>query len=437
MPDDQQLKRYTERIVAEKAARDAANATALDESTLHAVAVELGLDPAVVKQAADDHRVRADGFRAHGRLDDAIAELEQACALSPLDDALRLALGEALAARFVARGSSDDGERARVIARHLLATNPRHTAAFTLLNTVDAPPPASARRPRAGGVVAGAGVVVGLAAALVAVVVTRSPAPATTPQTTTTQTTTPQTTTPPQASASDERGELDLAVDVVGAPAGLVVEVRRSVLKRYPPKAFYELQALVRSTRDTEIAQISWKLALASDDGTALATQVHDAPQKHQASVFSGDVAPLSMLVATTPDVRRVTLSLEHIVEEPARARPRSTPVALTWANKPADVDVVARVRSTSTRAAAFGLGPFFHGVWEFENKGTRAVRTLKVDLRGVDARGQPVSTGNPSFFYVVGNDAALRPGDVRLHRVTRQVGEAFDHATLHVLEVQ
>ena len=469
--DDDVVVRYAARILALKAERDAA----VDDDELLAIARDLGMSDADLKAvaaAAAAHVVRARGYREHGRLADAIGELEQATALSPRDPVVLFALADALKARFLVDGDTSDAARARVLARACLAVAPDHRPSFAVLNELDARRPAKRALPRvaiAAGVGAAVFVAVGAAVFVTRLLPTRvvqaGSANATPPDSRPSfaQAAIPGSRAPggagvePPATAAaatepNETGTFDLPVTLVddAHSVGLQLGARHSVLSRYADSAFYELHALVASERAALIARIDWKLEVLDRAGGVVTTMTMEGPASHDAALRPGDTQALSRLVPTTVAAASVRLTVMRIEEEPLSSGaasgaalpkpPASAPIELHWAiDKPAGVDVVVRERSRSLSPKTFSLGPFLGATWQVENTGSIPVRLLKVDVRVFDAAGKALSIPGPfstAKYVTAPSQASLRVGDIRLIRTTIDVPDAYARYELWVTEL-
>lgn len=79
----------------------------LDAGELEQIALELGLSEAdlqAARLASTEHLERGRGYLCHGLLDEAIAELQRAAALSPPAPEHQRALGRALVERYASHG---------------------------------------------------------------------------------------------------------------------------------------------------------------------------------------------------------------------------------------------------------------------------------------------------------------------------------------------
>lgn len=465
---DDVIRRYAARILALKAERDAA----VDDATLLEIARELGMsdaDVAAVAAAAAAHVVRARGYRDHGRLTDAVVELEQASALSPRDPATLFALADALKARFVAARDPHDAARARGLAKSCLAVAPDHSASFALLNELDQQQQQQQReQPRVAATMLPAVVFIGAVVFVVVGVVVagalRSPVASTTAPTTapitgpnTGPNTGPGVAVPPDtggdtsgsgngADSGNDSGTADLPVLLLEdhRSAGLRLDVRRSVLSRYPGSAFYELHAVIRSQRAALIERIDWRLELLDRAGVVVTTVEMQGPASHEGALRQGDAHALYQLVPTSSAATSVRLTPLRREEEPSTltsTAPPSPSIELRWATpQPAGADIVVRERSRSVSQATFGLGPFLKATWEVENRGPSPLHLLKIEIRSISATGETLPNGGPfdsAQYVTAGSQPALRTGDVRLLRTTMTIPKDAARFELWVIEIQ
>lgn len=135
---DKALQAYLERVIALREAR----AQALSEGDLREIAREVGLsdeDLLAADQAAEGHYQRGENYFKHGRLDDAIRELQDAIALAPGWLQYKALLAQAFARRWQASGREPDRHAAASLARECIAIDPDHADSYQLLNMLDRP----------------------------------------------------------------------------------------------------------------------------------------------------------------------------------------------------------------------------------------------------------------------------------------------------------
>jgi tetratricopeptide (TPR) repeat protein len=145
-------------------------AEVLDEETMKAVALELGMseDELLAARAEGEARKqRARTLRQQGLVDEAVVELESAHAFSPLDLEASAMLADALVKRGRKNDDDADLQRARAICLAVLQAAPTHRDAASLLNVIKNNPAGEHRRVPVG-VLVGVAVVVGVIALLLA-----------------------------------------------------------------------------------------------------------------------------------------------------------------------------------------------------------------------------------------------------------------------------
>lgn len=444
---DDVVARYAARLMAVKASRDAF----VDDATLTAIAKDLGMsdaDLAAVADVAAAHMARADGYRAHGRLDDAIVELDHAVDLQPRSVAALFALADALGARANANGNDVDRARARALAKAVLDVDPGHQPSFALLNALDGKKKKPMRGPRFFVAVAAAvGAVFAPFAIVGAVILSRDHVP---PIEKRKPRGTPVALPVSTDVDVDHTGKFDLPLTLIddANSQGLRLEVRSAVLSRYPDSAFFEVRALVHNDKDALVSEVDWRLDLVDKDGVVVTTQKTSAPASHEAALRKGDSAPLDLLVPTTSKATAARLTATRSTSEPASSRPASgepawpasPEVELHWEGaKPAGVDVVVRERSRSLGKPNFGMEPFFEATWEFENTGTVPLETMEVELRAFDADGKRLALKNiigtgSQYLTSKASHPVVRPGEVRLLRMTKQVPKETQKTELWVV---
>jgi tetratricopeptide (TPR) repeat protein len=136
------LHRFATRVVELQARKDA-QAPALDEATMLAVAKDLGMseeDLVRLREEARTAKQKAKTLRMAGALDEAVDVLETAHAFHPLDLEVSYALADALYAQSQKAGEAPvrqtEWERARAIALSIVDAAPAHAEAATLLNAI-------------------------------------------------------------------------------------------------------------------------------------------------------------------------------------------------------------------------------------------------------------------------------------------------------------
>lgn len=412
-PPDDVVARYAARLLQLKAERDAID----DDALLAAVAKDLGMsdaDMAAVHAAVNAHVDRGNGYVAHGRVDDAVAEFDAAAALAPRDTAVLHALASALQRR----NADGDAHRARTLSKRVLAIDPKHQPSFQLLNLLD-------KKKSWGPAV----VVLGLAAAAVpflvvaAVIVDRDQIPAMKMREKK----------PAQADvdagaapAVDDTGKFDLPLTLDNAD-GLVLDVRSSVLSRYDDSAFYDVRVVVTSQRSVLLKELDWRFDLKDASGVVVATAKQSAPSAYEASLRKGDAVAFAHLIPTPKSAVSATLTLTRAAQEPSSSTFPPSPSVPLHGALPNGLSVVVRERAATLSPENLGMGPFYEATWEVENTGPSSIEDLKLRLRAYDKDGNELEVkslmGDGSFYVTSSASmAAIRPGEVRLVRITKQV---------------
>ena len=313
---DDVVTRYAARLLALKAERDAV----ITDEDLQAIARDLGMSDADVDAVAGAvvaHRARGEGYLAHGRLDDAVAEFDAAAALAPRD----IELLHALALALQRRDGDGDRHRARTLSRRVLALSPAHAPSFALLNALDK------GKGKGRGLAA---IALGLTATAVpflvisALIASRDDVPPLKKRSDRKAESVAEPAAPPGDADDTDTGMIDLPLTIVddAHSAGLRLEVRSSVLSRYPDSAFYEVRALVVSERDALIAELDWRLDLKDKSGVVVATAKHSAPASHEAALRKGDSTPFAHLLPASKSASTATLTLLRAEQEPATSWP-------------------------------------------------------------------------------------------------------------------
>ncbi len=301
-PPDDVLAQYAARILALKDERD----RGVDDAMLRSIAEDLGMtdaDLAAARAAGEAHRARALGYREHGRIDDAIAELEHACALAPLDLASLHALADARRARFVAQRDPADAEHARALARRCLAIDPAHAASFQLLNALDAQATEVARERATKTWRAAVAAIAAIGVVAAGVVLLRARDSSVRPNAPAQSTASPAAGGP----AAGATGDVEIPVGIVAAERlpGVTLEVRKSSLARYPGSAFYTLHGILHSMRPMEIQHVAWQLDSLDAAGTVVQSDRFDGPASHEAALRPGDEQVIALLLPARPERRR------------------------------------------------------------------------------------------------------------------------------------
>jgi tetratricopeptide (TPR) repeat protein len=115
----------------------------VDEDTMRAIALDLGMSEAEIVAARAEgsaRKERAQGLRQRGLLDDAIAELEQAAAWNPLDVEVMTLLADCFVRRGRKLQKAEDLERGRQLCLQALQVAPANTEAPAILQVIQMNP---------------------------------------------------------------------------------------------------------------------------------------------------------------------------------------------------------------------------------------------------------------------------------------------------------
>lgn len=161
------LHNFAKAVVARQSETD----DGVDEEIMKAVALDLGMSEEDLLRAqaeGQQRKLRAQTLRKQGLLEEALSELEQAHAFSPLDIEASVLLADALVKRGRKNDSDEDLQRARALCRQALRAAPANTEAAAILNVIQNNPTGAAKTIPPGLVIAVALVVGILGAVLVA-----------------------------------------------------------------------------------------------------------------------------------------------------------------------------------------------------------------------------------------------------------------------------
>ena len=115
----------------------------VDDSVMHAIALDLGMTEDDIVQARAEgqaRKERARTLRQRSLIDDAITELEQASAWNPLDVEVLTMLADCLVRRARKTHNVDDMERARSLCLQALKVAPGNAEAPALLQVIQMNP---------------------------------------------------------------------------------------------------------------------------------------------------------------------------------------------------------------------------------------------------------------------------------------------------------
>lgn len=408
----------------------------LSDDELTEIAAELGLTPedlARVDQVIEDHVTRGRGYVSHAMWDDAIEELEEAITLAPRrTDALHQ-LAAAYLGRAEATGFADDRERARQLARKCLELDPEYDAAFDLLGQLDGTAASHEVTPTIGiGLLAGAVIAVLLTVVLGYLAIsTTGPVPDPPPP--------PSPVTHETPEQPVETGERELDVEFVENPRseGLAFEPLRARLAVYPENAFFRLWGDLEVTGALEVERVNLSLSLLDADGEAVTTDSWEAWAGHEATLRRGDHGFFEHLTRADGRAESARLEVTLVEKTPSGGEyEKARPVDVQWRiDRPEHVDIVFAERAHRFSSNDLFDGGFVHATWEVQNAGTAPIRTLKYEVRLLDAGGEPLEV--KTRLATFSSHPPIRPGDVFLESLVTQVPETYDHYELSVVELQ
>jgi tetratricopeptide (TPR) repeat protein len=131
------------RAVAVRQAEQQQQDHVVDEATMKAIALELGMtEEDILKARAEGQAMkeRARGLRQRGLIDDAITELDQASAWNPLDVEILTMLADCYVRRGRKQKSAADLEKGRQIALQALKVAPGNREAPQILQVIQMNP---------------------------------------------------------------------------------------------------------------------------------------------------------------------------------------------------------------------------------------------------------------------------------------------------------
>jgi hypothetical protein len=490
------LMMFVEKVSELRQARSAA----LSTEERRQIARELGLsddDLAFAEKASRDYFLRGQGFLKHGRLDDAVRELQAAAVLAPENLEANFALASALVERFSSYRAPTDREDAQQAIRRCLSLEPQHDASFALLNRLDqvslaplasqlpqtiqlsappvaprpqappqapprpqaapqaSPPPAPrplAAPPSAGRAVllpilGGTGVIGGLVLLGFLSASGPSPRPRSSYEPPPYTPAVPSVnsllgnqggSTPIASPAPVKDDEPKVPVELVQdeQSAGLVLAPHDSHLSLYSTSSFFNLTARLSNQSQMQINELNLELVLLSASGTPLATEEIRAVQDYQPDMRPGDIISFHALVQTTPEVKTARLRVLTRKESKATKNyPEAKELQVSLGTAlPPGVSLVFRERVQNKNDYGFGSS-FLATEWEAENTGDAPLGLLRVRLDQLDKKGNIVETD--THYFLASDDAPLEPGEKRTAGGTFGSKAGVSGYTLTVLEAR
>lgn len=432
------MRQYAERLLQLRGSLSQ-RPTAAD---LEAIALDVGLtatDLETLRQRTQDHRTRAEGYAEFRRWDDAIAELEQAIELEPLNLEILYFLAESHRQRYQKRGKERDRTAADELARQCLQLEPSHRAAMELLVALDQPRglPKWLRLPKATVallVLAGVGVLGGYQ-----LWQDGQPRPVVdAPE----STAVPEQVVASPAAPTSGAQELDIPVEWVVPPElkGLSLAQTTSRLTNYQSgKSFYTVQTVLVNESDQELAKVNGVLDLLNDQGRVLASESRSLLDTYQAPLRPGDRHAWNWLTQTSATVSALRLQVSTVEATPAAARYGPSPEKeFLWdIEPPADLQLQVQERRSATRKYGMGEDRVTHkAILVFTNTGNAPVQGLKVQIRRYDGAGQAMESHDR---YVVTRQAPpLLPGESRLLQTLKtNLPSSFERYEVGVIEIE
>lgn len=407
-----------------------------EPADLDAIALDVGLsldDLALLRQRVLDHVTRAEGYSEFRRWDDAIAELEQATALDPLNLETLYQLADTHRRRYEQRGKRRDRNAAAHLAHQCLQLDPSFRPALVLLDELEQPRGVLKwlRSPAAGFTVI---MLVGLTGAGYGLWTARhnitlpwfeptpvNPRPA------------------PAPTVQSGTQELEIPVELI-TPSdlrGLTLDQVTSRLTTYSSgKSFYKVKLLLVNESNQELEKVNAVLTFLDERGKAIATHNKALLDTYEAPLRPGDRHAWDWLKETQQGVSTVQITVQTVESVPAATRySPGRPIELQWqAQRPTDVDIQLTERRSGTRES-WGSDFSHEAELVFENIGTLPVRGLKVRVRHYDAAGDTLLS--KERYVVTGQDPSLLPGQSRrLKALTTGLPQSFQYEVV-VIEVK
>lgn len=427
------MNRYAERLLQ---LRQELSQTPTPE-TLRAIALDVGItdtDLAVLHQRAQDHCTRAEGYREFQRWDDAIAELEQAVALEPLNLKAIDELAQTHRQRYFQKRQPRDRQAAEQLARQCLQLDPSYRPALELIDQLDQPHGLIAllQSPAMGFVLL---MIFGLGGVSWGLVSFFQQRQTVSDPPLAVQESTPET--------EDNTGTEVLTIPVdwqtTSALEGLILEREQSELSNYAAgKSFYEIQILLLNNSDQEIDELTANIELLDAEDRVLLSQSQEILPDYDATLRPGDRYTWSWITDTPSQVRQARLTVTQAKTVPAaNAYSPSPAIDLAWViPQPSDFQLVARERVASL--SEFGRDRQTHHLEaELTNTGEVAISRLKIRITYFDDQGQAIRN-DEQFVVLPRQDLPLLPDQARLlSTITTELPLNFERYELSVVEIE
>ncbi len=456
--NDEQLQAFLERVIRLSDERG----RALSEDEVHEIGLDVGLteeDLALAKEEGLEHLERARNFLGYGRLDDAIAELEDAIVLLPGRIEARSQLAHTLFERFQKFGNRDDLERAEALVRQCLDIDPNFRDGYELLNAIDQ---ASGTATSKGGkrvmVAAAASLVLLLGAGAGFFLVSADapqPGPSeqvAVPPAVKTPVSDQNTTSSEPSKAAKTRGAHDIPIELVDkANSGLELEVRKAKLDVYPESAFFKFRGFLKAPTGLEFSKVEASLQLLDAESRQVAElSTRGILDSHQPALRPGGTHPFHLLQEGNNTVTRATLTIESAESFPSDGNyPDAKPIEASFEEgTPSGFELAFGQRDLSTKKNTLVNKDkrHFRGYFEVENNSGRAIKLLKVRARFYDKRGELLSVDklidkddltSQETYVVSTSSPALLPGETRAFAILATVPETYETYRLSVSELR
>ena len=414
--EDEIIKTYVDRVMRLK------DRSSLGQAELDAVARELGLsemDFARIDAEVAGHRLRGRRFMGAGRFADALAELDQALSLRPMDPGLIHAL--ALVNFRMAQGSGDLQELAEAekCCKRAVELDPAQKASYELLARIDRERGQHGRKRTALrkkiGAVAAAAVLGAALAIAIAMTADRRPVPAA-----------PETPAPieapsappPVPAAPLSKTEWNVPVTLVPSPeaAGIGFQSQLSTVRDMGKSYSYYLKGAL-SVRGDELKRLTLKLECLDASGRLAASKYINALQDHEPIARPGDAVLVGALIyeeREAPDIASARVSISYILRSAAQADyPADPAVPVVWDRREQSVDVAVFERSNRI---AMGAGYSSFLTLCVQNTGKRALSVVRLKIDWYDAADRIIAS--TLAYAVTDASTAQLPVGARVSRL-------------------
>jgi hypothetical protein len=418
------------------------------QQELEAIALEVGIAPDVLEQArqtAQAHFDRGVDYRQQDQWDAAIAELENALALTPGYAEAHYQLAMAYQGRYRQLELASDRQAALDHLSDCLSLQPHHAAAQSLQSSLShVPPPASNSTTRLPLLIGtGIGLVVAIGVGIMLLLPQgRSPEPPLEEVETAPLSTDANATTAPLTANSSltETGEVDiplvLADDLV--EAGISVEVRQSRLSNYTEQSFYKLSALLLNGSNQELEKVTLIAELLDAQGQIISQKSLRALDTQHPTLRPGDRFPFTTIEETTPAVTQIRLRIQTLDGLPAAANyDPGQIVPVQWeVEQRSQWQLEVRERYLSANSSILNDNEeYVDATFTITNVGEASFQKLKLVMRMYDAAGNPL--GEDELLVVYGDKPPLLPGETRPEKALESIPTGFHSYELVVVEVE